>query len=102
MQQRIWLSPPPDCHHEGIGDELSRHRRAHRPADHTPGEQVDDRGDIQPTFSRPDISKVGNPFAIGRWRFETAVEDIRSDGGALPLTEIGRQATPSWACFESL
>src|SRR5215213_7588214 len=53
------------------------------------------------TFSRPDISKVSNPFAIWRGRFETAVEHVRGNGGDLPLTKIGRQATPSWACFES-
>ena len=33
MQQRIGLAAAPDRHHQGIGDELGRHLRAHRPAD---------------------------------------------------------------------
>ena len=46
MQQRIGLAPPPDRHHQSVGDELRRHRGAHRPADDAPGEQVDDGGHI--------------------------------------------------------
>jgi hypothetical protein len=34
MQQRLGLAPSSDCHHQSIGDELARHGRAHRPADH--------------------------------------------------------------------
>jgi hypothetical protein len=33
MDERIGLSSPPDRHHQGIGDELGRHVRTHRPAD---------------------------------------------------------------------
>ena len=48
MQQRIWLSPSPDRHDQGIGDQLRRHVGAHRPADHAPGEQIDDRRHVEP------------------------------------------------------
>ena len=102
MQQRIGLASPPDRHHQSIGDELCRHRCAHRPADHTPGEEIDNGSHIEPTLGRPDLREVGNPFAVGCWRFEGAVEHIGSDGGDLPLTQIGRQATPSRTGFESL
>ena len=102
MQQRIGLAAPPDRHHQGIGDELRRHRGAHRPADHAPREQIDDGRHIEPAFRRPDIGEVGDPFAVGRGGFEAAVEHVRSDGARLPLTQIGRQATPSRACFEGL
>jgi hypothetical protein len=37
MQQRVGLASSPDCHHQRIGDELGRHRSAHRPAHYTPG-----------------------------------------------------------------
>jgi hypothetical protein len=37
MQQRIRLTAPPERHQQRIGDELRRHGRAHRPADHTAG-----------------------------------------------------------------
>jgi hypothetical protein len=46
MQQRIRLAATPDRHHQGISDELRRHCRAHRPADHASGGQVDDRRHI--------------------------------------------------------
>jgi hypothetical protein len=102
MQQRVGFAPSPDCHYHRVGDELCRHRGLHRPADHTPGEQVDDGGHVEPTLRRPDIGKVGNPFAVGSGCFEGAVEHIGSDGGDLPLTHIGRQAPPSRTRPESL
>jgi hypothetical protein len=83
-------------------DELGRHLSTHRPADHAPGEQIDDGSHIEPTFRCPDIGEVGDPFAVGSGRFEGAVEHVGSDGGDLPLTQIGRQATPSRTGFESL
>src|SRR3954469_6130368 len=102
MQERIGLASSPDRHDQSTGDELCRHRCAHRPTDYTPREQIDDGSYIEPAFCRPDISEVSNPFAIGSWCFEGAIEHVRSDGGALPLTQIGRQSTPSRAGFESL
>jgi hypothetical protein len=33
MQQRVRLAAAPDRHHQGVGDELRRHRWVHRPAD---------------------------------------------------------------------
>jgi hypothetical protein len=57
---------------------------------------------IEPTFCRPHIGEVGDPLAVGSGRLEGAVEYVRSDGSDLPLTQIGRQATPSRAGFESL
>jgi hypothetical protein len=65
MQQRIGLAASPDRHHQGIGNELRRHRCAHRPADNPPGEQIDDDGDVKPAFCRPNICEVRNPFAVG-------------------------------------
>jgi len=102
MQQRIGSASSPDRHHQGIGDELRRHRCAHRPANDTSGEQVDDCSHIEPTFRCPDIREVGNPFAVGSRCFEAAVEHVGSDGGDLPLTQIRRQSTPSRTGFESL
>ena len=102
VQQCIGFAPPPDRHHQSIRDELRRHRCAHRPTDHAPGEEIDDRGHVEPPLSGPDIGEVGNPFAIGSRCFKAAIEHIGSDGGGVPLTQIRRQATPSGACFESL
>jgi hypothetical protein len=102
MQQCIGLASSPDRHHQGIGDELRCHLCTHRPADHASREQIDDDSHIEPTFCRPNIGEVGDPFAVGSGRLEGAVEYVRSDGSDLPLTQIGGQATPSRAGFESL
>jgi hypothetical protein len=102
MQQRIGLAASPDRHHQRIGDELRGHCGLHRPANHSSREQVDDRSNIEPALRRPDIGEVGDSFSIGRRRLEAAVEDVRSDGASLPLTQIRRQATPSWARFKRL
>jgi hypothetical protein len=49
---------------------------AHRPAGNTPGEEIDDDGDVK---------------------------HVRSDGGRLPLTQTRRQAaTPARTCFERI
>jgi hypothetical protein len=89
-------------HDQGIGDELRRHLSTHRPADYAPREQIDHGGNIEPTFRRPHIGEVGDPFAVGSGRLEAAVEHVGSDGGNLPLTQIGRQSTPARTGFESL
>src|SRR5690606_39202940 len=47
----------PDRHDESVGVELSRHLGFHRPADDTPGEQIDDDGNVEPTFGGPEWSK---------------------------------------------
>jgi len=102
VQQRIGFTPSPDRHHQSIRDELRRHRCAHRPADNAPREQIDDGRDIEPTLGRPDVGEVGNPFAVGGWCFEAAIEHVGSDAGRLPLTQIRRQAAASWTRFEGL
>ena len=53
MQQSIRFAPSPDCHHQGVGDELGRHRGVHRPANHTAGEEIDDGGHIEHRASPP-------------------------------------------------
>jgi hypothetical protein len=61
-------------HHQGICDELRCHRRAYRPANYPPREQVASRC--------LDMREVGDPFAVGCRRFEAAFEHVGSDGGA--------------------
>jgi hypothetical protein len=102
MQQRIGLASAPDRHHQSVGDELGRHRGAHRPANHPPREQIDHRRHIEPALRGPDIGEVCDPFAVRSRRFEAAIQHVRSNGGGLPLTQIGRQPTPARTRFEGL
>jgi hypothetical protein len=102
VQQRAGFSTAPDRHHQGVGDELSCHGRAHRPADHAPGEQIDDRCHIKPALRRPDVGEVGDPFAVRSRGLEAAIQHVGSYGARLPLTQIGRQPTPSGTRFKAL
>ncbi len=96
------LSPSPDRHDQGIGDELRRHVGAHRPADHVAGEQIDDRRNIEPALCRPYVGEVGDPLAIGGWRFEASVEHVGSGHARRPFTPVGRQTPPSRSCPQGL
>ena len=93
VQQGIRLSAPPDRHHQCVGDELRGHAVAHRPSDHTPGEQVDDDSDVEPSFGGPDVGEVGDPPLVRRLGRELAVEDVVGDDG--PQTIVFGQATTS-------
>jgi hypothetical protein len=50
--------PSPDRHHQSVGDQLRRHGCTHRPADHAPREQIDDRRYIKPALGCPDIGSL--------------------------------------------
>lgn len=76
------------------------HACSHRPADHAQREQIEDGRHVETAFRGPDISEVRNPLAVRLRRLKAAVEHVRSDGGGLPLTQIGRQQTTARACFE--
>ena len=58
-----------------------------RPTDHAPGEEIDDRGHVEPPLSGPDMGEVGNPFVVASRCCKAAIEHIGSDGGGLPLTQ---------------
>ena len=47
--------PPEPCHGQGVDHEVSCHALAHRPANNLPAEQVDDDGQVQPSFPRGDV-----------------------------------------------
>jgi hypothetical protein len=79
MQQRIALAATPDRHHQGIADELRCHSGAHRSAHHASGEEVDDRGHIEPAFRCPEIGEVSDPFAVGGGGFEGAIQNVRTE-----------------------
>ena len=88
MEQRTGLSPPPDRHHQGIGDKLGGHRGAHRSADHPPGEQVLDRRHIEPALRCPDLAEVGDPFAARSRGLKAAVQHVGGDGRTLAFSNV--------------
>src|SRR5690606_13621217 len=76
MKQAVGLAAAPDRHDEGVGDELSCHLGLHRPADDTAGEQVDDGGNVEPTFGGPDVGEVSDPLLVRGRCLEGAVEEV--------------------------
>src|SRR6185503_19381370 len=46
----VRLAAPPDRHDQRVGNELSRHAGAHRPADDAAREEVDDGGHVEPAL----------------------------------------------------
>ena len=91
----IWRRGKPDAllHHSDRGSQYTSEQFQRLMAD---------SGNIEPTLRGPHVREVSDPFAVGSGRIEAAVEHVGSDGGDLPLTQIGRQTTPSWTGFESL
>ena len=100
MQQRIRPAAPPQRHRQGVDDELRGHRRAHRPADDPPGEEVENDGDVKPAFRRPDVSEIRDPAPVRALRLELTVEDVAGDDGA--LAGVFRQAPPARPGLESM
>jgi hypothetical protein len=101
MQERVGFAAPPDRHHEGVGDELSRHLGLHRPADNASGEQVNDSGDIEPSLGGPDIGEVCDPLLVRPLGDELPVEKVGSDRRRSWAT-IFRQATATRASAEGV
>ena len=100
MQQRIGFAAAPDRHHEGIGDKLGRHRCAHRPTDHAPGEQIDHRTDVEPTFRRPYVGEVCNPFVFPAAPFSLINRLIFASCRLDTDQHTGRSKRANCFCFE--
>jgi hypothetical protein len=79
----IW-PPAFEGHDERVGDELSVHRGAHRPADDPPGPQIDNRGQMQPALTGAELGHVRSPQPIGARRVEIAFDEVWSRGGVGP------------------
>src|ERR1051325_8750661 len=49
------------------------------PADNSSCEQVDNDGQVQPTFTGPNIGNVGTPLLVGLCCREVLIEQVRGD-----------------------
>jgi hypothetical protein len=56
-----------------------------RPAHDPACEQVDDNGQVQPTFAGPHVGDVGAPLLVGPCRREVLVEQVRRDRPSVML-----------------
>src|ERR1700682_6132685 len=64
-----------------------------RPADDTAGEEVDDDGQIQPSFAGPDIGDVCSPLLVRPLGREVLIDDVRRDRPGM-MTVGGAPAAP--------
>jgi len=71
----LWLAPP-DCHVQGLKDDLGRLPALHRPAHHAAGVEVKHDSQIGKTFHGADVGNVCNPGAISLFHVELPVQRV--------------------------
>ena len=98
--QRVRFAAAPNRHHQRFRDRLGCHRGAHRPADNTAREQVDDGRHVEPAFCRPEVSKISDPLLVRRRGRELPIQHVvrRLMPGAL----VRRQAPAAWPSPQGL
>jgi hypothetical protein len=84
---RRWLAQV-DGHLKGADREILSHAIAHRPANHTPGIEVENNSKVEPSLAGPDVRDITGPFLVGRTRREVLVEQVRRD--VEPMIAVGR------------
>jgi len=94
MQQFARTATAPLRHYERIGDEFCRHRCAHRPANDAAREEIEHDGNVKPSLRRPDVSEVGHPLAVRRWRSELPVEEVGGQRANSANAIVARQTAP--------
>jgi hypothetical protein len=65
-----------DGHGQGGDCEFGAHMIAHRPADHFPGEQVEDHGQVQPALTSRNVGDIRQPDLIRLLGREIAIEQV--------------------------
>jgi hypothetical protein len=81
----------PQGHQQRVEHQLSVNAVPHGPADHLPGEQVNDDGQVQPAFMRADVGDVGHPALIWLADVELALQVVGRHHRRLAATR-GRSA----------
>jgi hypothetical protein len=86
---------PLDCHDQRSDGEFGAHMIAHCPADHFGGEEIEDHGQVKPTFAGRDVGDVGQPNPIGAVGHKGLVEQVWRHGQG--MIAVGRAyAIAAW------
>ena len=75
-----WRMPDGDGTTNGRQSQVFMEAVAGPSADDTPGEEIDDDGNIQPTIARPDVGDVGALLLVRSRGREVPVQEVRSHG----------------------
>jgi transposase len=73
----------PEGHLQSVDHELRAEMVGHRPADHLPGVDVEDEGEIQKALPSMDVSNIRRPDLIRSCGSEVATDEIRGRDGVL-------------------
>src|SRR5690606_27168096 len=84
VNESRWRFPAREGGTEGLERERGVVGRAARPADDTPGEQVQDGGEVHPAGQRPERRHVGDPDPVRCVRGEVSFQEIGSDALRMP------------------
>ena len=77
VEQHPGFGPTAEARHrQRIKDQVGRHPRLDRPADHFAIEQIDHDGQIQPALGRGDVRDVARPHAIRGIRRKLAIQHV--------------------------
>jgi hypothetical protein len=68
-----------DSHVQRPDRKIAFHSIANCPTDTAPGVQIQDHGQIQPAFARPNIADVTCPFLIRLFSREVPIQQVRRD-----------------------
>jgi hypothetical protein len=72
-----WCGPTaPVGHHQSIQNQLDLHMLVHGPTDNLTRKQIQDHGQICPTFQSPQVGDVGRPNLVGAIHSELTVHKI--------------------------
>src|SRR5256714_15094211 len=84
-----------ECHGEGGNGEFGAHMLAHRPADDLASEQVEDHGQVEPTFAGRDVGDIRQPDLIGPVGYEIPIQQV--GGYRQGMLAVGRAyALAAW------
>src|SRR5881392_241430 len=84
-----------ECHGEGGNGEFGAQMLAHRPADDLASEQVEDHGQVEPTFAGRDVGDIRQPDLIGPVGCEIPIQQV--GGYRQGMLAVGRAyAIAAW------
>ena len=68
-----------DGHFQGPDRQVPLHAIADSPTNDTPGMQIEDHCQIQPTLAGPDVADIARPFLVRLICFKVAIPQVRGD-----------------------
>ena len=88
MDEACSRAAPLDCHDERGDGEFGTHVLAHGPANHLAGEQVEDRGQVEPALAGRNVGDIRQLDLIGPVRDQILLEQFAATGRQCLLSVV--------------